>query len=195
MTFAAALMVVAAVAAFADESMHPVTMRTPVAMAASGDRMLGHVHTGNVRIREVLSYAIERSPSFRDLLATLNLFDRVVYVEEGPCRHREQRGCVQLMRTPGGRNLLVHIDPRQPINAVVGQLAHELYHAMEIAREPNVVNPSSMRELYRRIGEHACFEDSDDCWETRAALAFEALVLRQLHDKTASPRMRVAEIK
>jgi hypothetical protein len=115
------------------------------------------------------------------LLATLNLFERTVYVKEGHCSHGPQYGCVQMMATPGGRNLLVLVNPRQQLDRVVGQLAHELYHAVEIANAPDVVNADSLRELYRRIGERGCRQDSDDCWETRAAAAFEALVLRQLH--------------
>src|SRR5262249_31845071 len=90
----------------------------------------------NARIQEVLRYALARSESFQDLIATMDLFDRVVYVEEGQCRHGEHRACLQLM--PGGKNVLVQIDPRQPMRAVVAQLAHELYHAVEVAREPDV---------------------------------------------------------
>jgi hypothetical protein len=141
---------------------------------------LACVRSDNVRIREVLEFAIKKSPSFRDLLAALNLFDRKVYVEEGRCGYGRQHACIRIMTTPGGRNLLVLVNPRLHRNEVVGQLAHELYHAIEIAREPEVVDARSLRELYRRIGEHGCEQDSDTCWETRAAAAFEALVLRQL---------------
>jgi len=142
-----------------------------------------HVRFDNDRIREVFEYAMKRSPSFGDLVATLELLDRVVYVEEGLCRHRQQSGCLVLMPTPGAKNLLVRIDPRQPIRAVVAQLAHELYHALEVAREPAIVDELSLRDLYVRIGER-CLPADDNCWETRAAVAFEALVTRQLNRTT-----------
>jgi hypothetical protein len=148
--------------------------------AVPSDPPATHIRVDNDRISEVLRYAMKRSPSFGDLIATLELLDRVVYIEEGHCRHRELRACLQLMPTVGTRNLLVRIDPRQPIRSVVAQLAHELYHAVEIAREPDVVDTASLRNLYERTGERSCFTDSDDCWETRAALAFEALVTREL---------------
>jgi hypothetical protein len=96
------------------------------------------------------------------------------------------------MTTPGGRNLLVLVNPRLQRTEVVGQLAHELYHAVEIAREPDVVDADSLRDLYRRIGEHGCEQNSDICWETRAAVAFEALVLRQLHGQRKAPEMAAA---
>lgn len=141
-------------------------------------RQARNVRSSNARIHEVLRYALTRSPSFQDVVATLDLLDRVVYIEEGQCRHREQRSCLQLI--PGGKNLLVQVDPRLPLRAVVGQLAHELYHAVEIAREPGVADPAALETLYQRIGEPGCFLRSDHCWETRAARAFEALVMRQL---------------
>jgi hypothetical protein len=89
----------------------------------------------------------------------------------------------------GSRNILVHIDPRQPIRTVVAQLAHELYHAVEIGREPDVIDADRLQTLYEQIGERSCLSQPNGCWETRAARAFEALVLRQLasgrseHDK------------
>jgi hypothetical protein len=115
-----------------------------------------------------------------DLIETFEQLDRVVYIEEGTCHHRELRTCLQMMSTPGGKNLLVRIDPRQPIRTVVAELAHELYHAVEIAREPEVVNVASLRDFYERIGERSCYSEANPCWETRAAVAFEALVARQL---------------
>jgi hypothetical protein len=151
-----------------------------------GEPLLARVRTDNDRIHEVLAYAIRHSGSFCDLLATLNLFERTVYVQEGQCGDGHH-GCVQIMPTPGGRNLLVLVNPRLQRNAVVAQLAHELYHAMEIAREPDVVSAMTLRELYRRIGDRGCGHDSDECWETRAAQAFEKLVIRQVVGGGAQP--------
>ena len=156
-----------------------VPVGSPI-LAAGTHTMPLHVRTSNTRIEEVLQYALMRSPSFRDLTATLDLLDRVVYIEEGHCRHREQLACLQLM--PGGKNILVQVDPRQSIRPVALQIAHELYHAVEIGREPAVVNAMSLENLYRTIGERSCFTPPDSCWETRAAVAFEALVARQLAD-------------
>jgi len=140
----------------------------------------GHVRFVNDRIAEVFEYAMNRSPSFRELIATLDILDRVVYVEEGQCGDGTPRGCLVLMPMSGGKKLLVRINPRQPNRLVAAQLAHELYHAMEVAQEPDVVDELSLRELYRRIGHRSCFNEGDGCWETRAATAFEALVVREL---------------
>jgi hypothetical protein len=84
------------------------------------------------------------------------------------------------MSTPGGHNILVRIDPRQPTRAVAVLLAHELYHALEVGREPDVVDPDGLRVLYERIGERRCEANFADCFETQAAMTFERLVSRQL---------------
>jgi hypothetical protein len=149
-------------------------------LAANSHTISAHVRTSNTRIEEALHYALKRSPSFGDLIATFDFLDRVVdiEIEEGHCQHREQPACLQLM--PGGRNILVQVDPRQTTRAVALQIAHELYHALEVGREPAVVDAASLLNLYEAIGERGCFTSPDSCWETRAAVAFEALVDRQL---------------
>jgi len=148
--------------------------------ADGGHRLPPNIRVNNVRIKEVIEFAVDQSPSFNDLLVTFESIDRVVYIDEGACPDRELRSCLQLLATPGGRNILVRIDPRKPIRAVVLQLAHELYHALEVGREPDVVDRDGLRGLYERIGEHGCDSKRADCFETRAAVTFERLVSRQL---------------
>jgi hypothetical protein len=154
-----------------------VQARGPV-LAASSHTLSAHVHTSNARIEEALHYAMKRSPSFGDLVATFDFVDREVDIEEGYCHHQAQRACLQLM--PGGTSIQVKVDPRQTIRAVALDLAHELYHALEVGREPAVVDAASLRSLYDVIGEKTCLTSPDNCWETRAAVAFQALIERQL---------------
>src|SRR5262249_46002301 len=101
------------------------TASAPMTAHGSGSP---HVRSSNERIQKAIRFAIARSESFQDLIATLELFDRVVYIEEGRCP--ERGSCLHLMPTTGGKNLLIRIDPRQPTRSVIAQLAHELYHAV-----------------------------------------------------------------
>jgi len=150
----------------------------PVLVSAHGDHR-PNLRTDNQRIHEVIRFALERSESFQDLVARLDLVDRIVYVMEGSCPG-SHLSCLYLM--PGTRNLVVHIDPRLPIQTVAGMLAHELYHAAEIGRAPEVVDSESLKALYQRIGEQSCRGQSPRvCWETRAAQAFQEVVMRQLN--------------
>jgi hypothetical protein len=161
-----------------------VCVSSPVAAGAGRPPSASRLRVDNQRISEIVRYATRRSPSFRELVATLEMLDRVVYIEEGRCAHRHQRACLQLMPTPAMKGVRVRVDPRQPIRFAAAQIAHELYHALEIAREPDVVDARSLERLYDRIGVRSCFRESSDCWETRAAQAFESLVSREL---AASP--------
>jgi hypothetical protein len=150
---------------------------------ARPDREPPHIRFHNDRISEVFRYALKKSPAFEDLVTTLESQDRVVYIEEGRCPHQDVSSCLQLMLTTSGRNIQIRVDPRQAINLVVARLAHELYHASEIAREPDVIDTASLRALYERIGyrNKACFNRPQDCWETRAAVVFETLVTQQFN--------------
>jgi len=148
--------------------------------ASEPNRAESHIRFNSARISELFRYGMKHSPSFRDLVATLELLDRIVYVEEGSCRQRVITACLQLMPESAGlKKLLVKFDPRQPSRRAVSRLAHELYHAAEVGREADVTDQASLRRLYARIGYRSCL-DSEDCWETRAALAFEALVMEDL---------------
>ena len=138
------------------------------------------VRFDNERIAEVVEFALKKSEAFQDLVATLEQQDRVIHVEEGPCGHGQVHSCLQPMATPGGKHLLIHLSPRQPLHVAAAMLAHELYHAAEIGRYPEAVDPASVRALFQRIGRPACTFASDDCWETRAAVAFERLVISEL---------------
>lgn len=147
---------------------------------AAFDLPIAQVRSSNQRIKETFTDALRRSPLFRDLVAALNQLDRVVYVEDGRCPHSEERSCLQLMPTPGRKYLLVRIDSRRSDRTVIAQVAHELYHALEIAREPEVVDAESFKKLYERIGQRNCYQQQNGCWETMAAVDFEASVARQL---------------
>jgi hypothetical protein len=146
---------------------------------AAQEPLPSQIRFDNDRIGEVFRFATTKSPAFRDLLATVGQQDVVIYVEEGRCRHQFVEACLHPMPTPGRRNLVVRIDPRRPIHAVSAHLAHELYHASEIARLPGSIDAAAVRALYERIGLANC-PLSGECWETRAALTFERLVRSEL---------------
>jgi hypothetical protein len=170
-----------------------LTMVTAAAGPTTGSRT-PHVRSDNPRIQEVIGFAVARSESFQDLMATLDQSDRIVYLEERGCPVREQVSCLYLV--PNTRNLVIHVNPRQPIRTAAANLAHELYHAAEISRAPDVVDISTLQALYERIGEQSCGTQwRHGCWETRAAQAFETLVMRQmaggpLHNVSRTPKAR-----
>jgi hypothetical protein len=146
-----------------------------------------NIRFNNGRIDEVFSAAYTHSTTFRWLIDRLERSDRFVYIDEGRCRHGALRSCLNMMTTPGGRHLLIRIDPRLPLPSVSRQLAHELYHAAEVAGAANVVDSLSLRRLFERIGFQTCVDARQPCWETREALAIEARVARDV-TSSGSPR-------
>jgi hypothetical protein len=139
-----------------------------------------HVRFNNDRIREVVQLTLSRSPTFRQLVAAIELSDVIVYIDEGRCREGTLLACLHVLSTPGGRRLMIHLDPRQPLMSVAGQLAHELQHAAEIANDASAADEPSVRKLYERIGFQNCPRYGPECWETRTAQNTEASVLKEM---------------
>lgn len=98
----------------------------------------------------VLAAGMARSHTFRTLVETLEESDAIVYVET---RQQNLPGQLQLAGASDTCRLL-RISLRAPAreDELVGWLAHELWHAIEIAREPEVTDQVGLVALYRRIG-------------------------------------------
>jgi hypothetical protein len=98
----------------------------------------------------LLQAGIARSATFRRLVETIDRSDLVVYVET---RQLTLPGRLQFMSaTPGGRYVRVSVRPMGIDNDLVPWLAHELWHAVEIAGAPEVRDRASLLRFYERIG-------------------------------------------
>lgn len=99
----------------------------------------------------LLQAGVARSATFRLLVQTIDHSDLVVYVET---RQLALPGQLQFMSaTPGGRYVRVTVRPMGLDNDLVPWLAHELWHAVEIAGAPEVSDRASLLRLYERIGD------------------------------------------
>ena len=78
------------------------------------------------------------------------------------------------------RTIRILINPRTTNDRLIATIAHELQHALEIIRQPEITNGDQVMELYRRIGTGKCAQGRSDRCETEAALAVEKQVLREL---------------
>jgi hypothetical protein len=138
-----------------------------------------HVRFQNARIGEALDVMTDRSAAFRAIVAELDASDLIAYVDEGRCVPGI-RSCLRIFPTSGRlRFVRIHLDTRQHLATVVGQIAHELQHAVEVARRPDVVDGASLRALYREIGYRSCAPPSE-CFETIGAQDLEATVVRDV---------------
>ena len=175
-------------------STRTITLACAVTLLVAGEARAAtdtHIRCQNHRILEAFEYASTRSATFRNVVATVESSNVIVSVAEGPCQNSAIRGCLQLLHTtPDVRHVIIRIDPRQPVIAVVRQLAHELQHAAEIAAAPEVIDAASLRHLYATIGFSGV--TTVDFFESRAAQEVEAHVARETLTRPAARSTEMA---
>ncbi len=112
---------------------------------------------------------MERSGRFRTLVADIERYEGIVYVEEGRCNGRA-RACllVRLTRVPPFRILFVYVDFRGLDGNLIPLLGHELMHAVEVLRERNVDTDADVYHLFAKIG---LWSSGRMAFETAAAVA------------------------
>ena len=137
---------------------------------------------------ESLDRGMTRSALVRELVGTLEQSDLIVHVQTittlpaglaGRTRLTGDAGVSRYVRVQLDRNLLP--DERASV------LAHELHHAVEIARSPARTD-AGMRELYERIGKSVGIRGVFDTPEAREAGTRAWYELRGLR---VPPRIRV----
>jgi hypothetical protein len=112
-----------------------------------------HVRSSSAAILTLIEQATERSTTFRQLIATIDAGDAIVYVQDGRCGHGV-RACFHTVTTTAGHRMLwVRVDTRKNVDwNLMGSIGHELRHTIEVLNEPLVKNNADMFFLYQRIG-------------------------------------------
>jgi hypothetical protein len=125
----------------------------------------------------LLNAGSARSATFREITATIERSDVIVYVETRPS---SLGGDLQLAAvTPACRYLRVSVKTPGLPNEQVAWLAHELWHAVEIAGTPEVRDQASLLRFYARVGSAGRYTNRA---ETSAAQATWVRVLREMQD-------------
>jgi hypothetical protein len=102
----------------------------------------------------LIADAREQSPTFANMLDQLERSDVIVYFEGVPRFEKNLRGCVHFMGASAGyRYLRAQIRTMMNRYDIMASLAHELQHAIEISRHPEVRSEADLAELYKRIGD------------------------------------------
>ena len=133
------------------------------------------VHDG----AQLLADASRACPFLQRLIDVLELSDVVVFVE---LRDDLPNGRAQLTfvaSRAGVRWLRISIAAGLMWRQQAAFLAHELQHAVEVARAPEVQDVDGLRRLYERIG----YPVGPGRFETTAAVAAENQALRDLTEK------------
>lgn len=150
-----------------------------VLLLATPSPELNHVRSTESRILAALNFGLKRSVAFCGLVATLNETDVIVHIVPKVGRV-EMGGYLShtLVAAGGHRYLRIAIDTRGSDNRLARRLAHELQHAVEVARMTEARDEESLRRALAEIA--VPFRCNGHCYETQAALNVESIVDRQL---------------
>jgi hypothetical protein len=144
--------------------------------AAQGslDRSVSAPHVRPVNdLRSLVEEAAQRSPEVRALIDRLEATDVIVYIRGRNFADPELDGRVALLAaTKLQRYLVIELSCMKATLVQMATLGHELYHAVEIAEEPSIVDARTLAAHYRRIGEQQGDAIGRQTFETGAA--FEA---------------------
>jgi hypothetical protein len=158
----------------------------------------------NIRIKETpvqlaLTSCYDGSPTCRNLIDTIESSTTIVIVRLGYCKTvtATLASCLHFMAdTPGFRYLRITLDPALHGDVLTKMLAHELQHAVEILRAPEVTDHVSLRALYERIGYRSDTYGSNYVWETADARRTTEVVQDELRQaRKVSLQARRGEVK
>ena len=144
--------------------------RAPDPLSSSDNaRPIPRVRSTNSTIAALVARGSEWSATLRQVVDLIDATDGIVYVEPGRCR-RSVRACLALTVQVAGPNRILRIvvDPRKPDCDLIASIGHELWHAIEVLREPSITNDAALFFFYVREGRTRRTVES--AWETHAAV-------------------------
>jgi hypothetical protein len=148
---------------------------------AQDDNNPPHVRSESAVLRAMVDEAARRSPEIRGLTDQLQELDVAVYIRTRLFTDPDLEGRVALLSaTAGRRYLVIELACGRPGFAQMATLGHELYHALEIAREPSIVDARTLAAFYSRIGVQTGDAVGRQTFETEAAADAGQRARRQL---------------
>jgi hypothetical protein len=138
------------------------------AVTSSPESPNAHVRSDSAAIVALIERASDDSVTFRRLVDDINASDDIVYVQEGDCLDSAHACLIGVTIAGSSRALWVRVNVkmRNPDWDVMGSIAHELRHTLEVLAVPSVTSTASMQMFYRGVG----FRGSARGYETRAAI-------------------------
>ena len=122
------------------------------------------------------------SPTARAIIDALDDSDLLIHIVPlAPGRRHRFTGTTHFVVRAGGRRVMrIAVDEMLPDDRRAAALAHELYHALEVASAGWVVDRPSFAALFRRIGHPSGDDPGSTCYETRAAMHTGRRVFREV---------------
>jgi hypothetical protein len=137
------------------------------------------IRSEDTRVADAMRRASHDSATFRRLAEAIHETDGIVYVRRGRCGGRVT-GCTQFGAV-SGRNRILHVTIDTGTTGLdVGTIAHELQHALEVLRNPNIRSAEGMVLFYMVAGRTALMNSRYR--ETAAAIAAGQSVRAELRE-------------
>jgi len=128
---------------------------------------MSHVRAPDPEVAAVVQRAFDRSATFRKLVAIIDASDTYVYVEAGKCSYNVRACFVSVTASDTHRFMRVIVDGSTAETQLMGLIAHELRHTVEVIAEPSIRSSDAKYHFYERTAMHA----AGGTHETRAAIA------------------------
>ncbi len=140
----------------------------------------------DVSLGPFVGESARRSPSIRALLDRLEATDVIVYVRMRVFDQTALEGRAGMLTTTaaGQRYLVIELACGRPQVTTMATLAHELYHALEIAQQPAIVDAGTLAAYYRRHGVETGGSPGRLTFETEGAEQAGYQARRELSDNT-----------
>ena len=111
------------------------------------------VRSTDRRLAKMIELGARRSATFAGLLAAIECTDVIVYIE--PAKEMPSKLDGRLLLLPISNNqryLRIQIRAGLSKDETVPLIGHELQHALEVARSPDIVSAATMAAAYERFG-------------------------------------------
>jgi hypothetical protein len=143
------------------------------------------VRSNDAELSRSIAVGYAQSQTFRALVDELQGLDAIVMVtvQSGACRHGAYHSCVLAVTTDSRtyqRHIRIAVHARMLEPGLIATIGHELHHAVEIVRAPEVRDEKTALAFYRRIAIGGCNRRSNTC-ETATALRAEEMVRDELY--------------
>jgi hypothetical protein len=140
-----------------------------------------NLHTSDAEAASAVIRCYEHSPTCHRIIDDIESTSTVLLIRHGECQPGKGGSCLQFARTlPDARYLHVVLDRNLYGQALLSVTAHELQHALEVVRAPEVVDVHSFRSLYKRIGFLRSASREHEDWETEEAQRIARVVSKEV---------------
>jgi hypothetical protein len=144
---------------------------------------LAHIRSEESWIRAAIERGFSRSRTFRCLVTALNASDVIVQIVYSNIVRDYVRAYTLNQVTVRGdfRYVRIAVARKATDTRLIGVIAHELQHAVEIAQAPDVGRTATVTDLFQRIDSGECL--GGGCYETRAARKIQEIVVDELQGR------------